>query len=125
MSKRMIAEFSDDAYKAIQNGDAFFNNGFRKRRGPFYPDQPTFKPLNERNEKIKDSLVNAGIYALEVLAVRVIVPAGTRFINERMYPFVVEKWDEHVERRKEEKEEKEWQAQNKKIIDIREFKKRA
>ena len=35
---RMYADFSDDAYEDLKNGEALLNNGFRKSTGAFHPD---------------------------------------------------------------------------------------
>lgn len=124
MSKRMIAVFSDDAYKAIQNGEAVFNNGFRKTRGAFFPDQPDFLPFNTRADMTKNALINIGIRTIEAGAFYIVLPAAKRFVDEKVLPAAAEKWDELMEKKKS-KKEKDSEESKSKIIEIRDIRREA
>lgn len=67
MSKKMIAEFSDNAFEALSCGEAVDNNGFRSKEGYFYPDQPTFSPFADEEEMLESSDAMEEISAEEVL----------------------------------------------------------
>ena len=106
MSKRMYANFSDEAYNDLMNGDAVDNNGLRSPKGSFYPDQPSFEPINERKEQLADAGVQLLIAAGGALVFEIILPEVKRFTHEKVYPFVAEKWDNWQEKRREKKAEK-------------------
>ncbi len=52
----MRAFFTKKAMEAIKNGEAGFKNGFRRKDGAFYPEQPEFEEINksEREQKLGD-----------------------------------------------------------------------
>lgn len=107
MSKKMIAYFSDDAYNDLMSGAAVDNNGLRSPKGFFYPDQPSFEPINERNKQLADAGVQLLIAAGGAFVFEVVLPEVKRFAHEKVYPYVAEKWDNWQEKRKEKKAEKE------------------
>lgn len=106
MSKKMIAIFSDNAYNDFISGAAVDNNGLRSPKGAFYPDQPSFEPINDRKEQLANAGVQLLIAAGEAVAFGVVLPEVKRFAHEKVYPFVAEKWDIWQEKRKEKKAEK-------------------
>lgn len=95
----MYADFSDDAFAALQSGEAVDNNGFRSKKGNFYPDQPVFSPMDDRKEKLQDAGVELLIAAGGYVVFQVVLPEVKRFTHEKVYPFVSEKWDEWQEKR--------------------------
>lgn len=111
MSKRMYADFSDEAYEAFKSGEAVDNNGFRSKKGNFYPDQPTFSPMHDRQERLKDAGVDIIIAALAYAAFEVVLPEAKRFAHEKVYPFAAEKWDTWRENCQQRKAEKQMQKQ--------------
>lgn len=106
MSKRMYANFSDDAYNDLMNGAAVDNNGLRSPKGSFYPDQPSFEPINERKEQLKDAGAQMLVDAAGALVFCIVLPEIQRFAHEKVYPFFVEQWDNWQEKRREKKAEK-------------------
>lgn len=106
MSKKVYAIFSDKAYHDFINGLAVDNNGLRSPKGSFYSDQPSFKLISERTETLKNAgtamLIAVGGYIIFEIA----LPETKRFAHEKAYPFVVEKWDNWQEKRKEKKAKK-------------------
>lgn len=107
MSKKMIANFSDDAYNDLLSGAAVDNNGLRSPKGSFYPDQPSFEPINERTEQLADAGVRLLIAAGGIFVFEIVLPKVKRFAHEKVYPFVAEKWDNWQDKRKTKKVEKE------------------
>lgn len=100
---RMYANFSDRSYDALISGEAVDNNGLRSPNGSFYPDQPSYEPINEREEQLKNAGTQLIIAATSFLVIRVALPEIKRFTHEKIYPCVAEKWDEWRERRRKRK----------------------
>lgn len=115
MSHTMYADFSDEAFDAFQNGEAVDKNGFRSTKGYYYPDQPSYRPIDDNNDsdssvmdnlpdEVKAELLCAIIAAGTALFYEVVLPVGKKFVNEKLYPFACEKFDEIKEKRKNKKE---------------------
>ncbi len=104
MSKRMYAILSDESYDAFMRGEAVDNNGFRSTKGCFYPNQPSFAPINERKEQLLDAGIRLLIAFGGGLVIQVALPEIKRFTHEKVYPCVAEKWDEWQEKHKEKKQ---------------------
>lgn len=89
----MDAVFDEKTYKAFISGAAVDNNGLRSPKGHYWPNQPSYRPRNDRQEALKDAgteiLIAAGAYAVR----NIILPACKRFVDHKVYPFVVEKFD--------------------------------
>ena len=85
---RMYADFSDEAYEDMVNGEAKSNNGFRKNDGSFHPDQPDFVEIEEDDavKNYSDGDTTAQIIALAVgmgIAIgAVVAPRIKRLWNE-------------------------------------------
>lgn len=95
---KMYANFSDRSYDALVSGEAVDNNGLRSPNGSFYPDQPSFEPIDERREQLQNAGPQLIIAAGSFLVIQVALPEIKRFTHEKIYPCVVEKWDEWRER---------------------------
>lgn len=93
MPKIVEAIFSDEAYDAFMNGIAVDNNGLRSRNGCFYPDQPSFNLRSENDLKIENALVDIGIGAAVYGVFFIVLPNVKRFTDEKIYPYLSEKWD--------------------------------
>lgn len=93
MAKEMIATFSDEAYAAYKSGEAVDNNGFRSKKGNYYPDQPTFREKDQYQDQFKDAGVKLLIDAAGYVTFEVVLPEVQRFTHEKVYPFFSEKWD--------------------------------
>lgn len=117
MSHTMYADFSDEAFDAFQKGEAVDKNGFRSTKGYYYPDQPTYRPIDDYNDsdssvmdglpdEVKAELLCTIITAGAALFYEVVLPVGKKFVNEKLYPFACEKFDEIKEKRKLRKEAK-------------------
>ena len=106
MPKRMYANFSDEAYNDLMNGAAVDNNGLRSPKGYFYPDQPSFEPINERREQLQDAVEQMLVAAGQVVIFGIVLPEIKRYAHEKVYPFIAEKWDNWQERRKKQKVQK-------------------
>ena len=107
MSHTMLADFSDKAFRAFSNGEAVDNNGFRSKNGAFYPDQPTFRPIQKQNEgmsDIKTLLIGFGIITGSELLMNVIIPSCKKISDEVIVPFISEKFAGYKEKRRSEKE---------------------
>lgn len=100
---KMYANFSDRSYAALVSGEAVDNNGLRSPNGSFYPDQPSFEPIDERREQLQNAGTQLIIAAGSFLVIQVALPEIKRFTHEKIYPCVVEKWDEWRERCKRRK----------------------
>lgn len=73
---RMYADFSDEAYDDMVNGDAKSNNGFRKNDGSFHPDQPDFVEIEDSSDDA-DSSTSDSIGQIIVLALGLGIVIGT------------------------------------------------
>ena len=93
MSKELTAVFSDEAYNDFMSGKAVDNNGLRSRNGCFYPDQPEFRLRSERDIKIANALTDIGLTAVAAVVLDIAVPFIKRFVDDKIYPFIAEKWD--------------------------------
>lgn len=115
----MEAVFTEDAYKALMNGEAVDNNGLRSPKGNYWPDQPSFRPKNKYQEEIKEAEVEFAILAGGYMIFNIILPNCKRFADEKIYPFLVEKFDEWKERKKQKvtKKEQEIIVKNEKNVD--------
>lgn len=100
---KMYANFSDKSYDALVSGEAVDNNGLRSPNGSFYPDQPSYEPIDERREQLQNFVTNLAKAAGSALVFQVVIPEIKRFTHEKIYPCVAEKWDEWRERRKRRK----------------------
>lgn len=92
---RMYADFSDEAYEDMVNGEAKSNNGFRKNDGSFHPDQPDFVEIeddDDTEDNSSDGNSTAQIIALAVgvgIAIgAVAAPHVKRLWNETIVPGV-------------------------------------
>ena len=100
---KMYANFSDKSYDALVSGEAVDNNGLRSPNGSFYPDQPSYEPIDERREQLQNFVTNLAKDAGSALVFQVVIPEIKRFTHEKIYPWVAEKWDEWRERCKRRK----------------------
>ncbi len=100
---KMYANFSDRSYDALVSGEAVDNNGLRSPNGSFYPDQPSFEPIDERREQLQNARTQLIIAAGSFLVIQVALPEIKRFTHEKIYPCVVKKWDEWREKCKRRK----------------------
>lgn len=102
MPKQMIATFSDSAVNALQNGDAMFNNGFRASEGFFFPEQPVFSPMPSYSMiscPNVETILGIGACALGIgacgyMLFGIALPIAKRFAEEKIYPYLADKWDE-------------------------------
>lgn len=92
---RMYADFSDEAYEDMVNGEAKSNNGFRKNDGSFHPDQPDFVEIeddSDTDDNSSDGDATAKIIALAIgvgIAIgAVAAPHVKRLWNENIVPGV-------------------------------------
>lgn len=83
---KMYANFSDKSYDALVSGKAVDNNGLRSPNGSFYPDQPSFEPIDERREQLQNAGTQLIIAAGSFLVIQVALPEIKRFIHEKIYP---------------------------------------
>lgn len=105
MSKQMVATFSDSAFNALQNEDAVFNNGFRSIKGYYYPEQPVFSPMPEYTVLSGlsiSSMLGMGACVLGIgvcgyFLFGIALPMAKRFSEEKIYPYLAERWDERHE----------------------------
>lgn len=102
MSHRMYADFSDDAYKAFLNNEAVDNNGFRSKKGSFWPDQPEYSEIeptetNDLKDQIADGLVKICIVAVGDLVFKVVIPTVVDIDKKYVHPYVCEKLDDFKE----------------------------
>jgi len=96
----MYAIFSDEAYNDFMSGSAVDNNGLRSPKGSFYPDQPSFEPINELVERLQDAGVRMLIEAGRFVVFDIVLPEANRFVHEKVCPFVAEKWDSWQDKRR-------------------------
>ncbi len=115
----MEAVFTEDAYKALMNGEAVDNNGLRSSKGNYWSEQPSFRLKNKYQEEIKEAEVEFAILAGRYVIFNIILPNCKRFADENIYPFLAEKFDEWKERKKQKvtKKEQEIIVKNKKNVD--------
>lgn len=99
---RIDAYLSDDAYEAFKNGEAVSNNGFRSQKGNYWSDQPDFEIPSGDYEynKIKNEVV---FNIIEYVTIEVVGPPVKRFVQEKVYPFLSNKWDNFIESRQQKK----------------------
>lgn len=103
MPRRMYANFSDRSYDALISGEAVDNNGLRSPNGSFYPDQPSYEPIDERREQLQNAGTQLIIATVSFLVIQVALPEIKQFTHEKLYPCVAEKWDEWREKRRRRK----------------------
>lgn len=139
MAKEMIATFSDEAYAALKSGEAVDNNGFRSKKGNYYPDQPTYREKDQYQDQLKQAGVDIAIGAATVFVFQIALPGVQRFTHEKVYPFFAEKWDAWRSRKnkkaeepkvspvnsREEEMEVAETSENCKIIHLEDYRKRA
>ena len=119
----MIATFSESAAEAILNGETTFKNGFRSVDGCFFPEQPSFSPMQTPDNSMNSSLYTTTGYLPQqqsvlkpmiiknmdiiifpttwiVIAVgayvlfAIVLPSVKRFNDEKLYPYISDSWDE-------------------------------
>lgn len=99
---RMYADFSEESYDALKNGDATFNNGFRANKGYFMPDQPDFKEIDDENDEsqntdsqnIKGEVVAAVIItAIVTFAVTKATPHVKNWWLNKAFPGIKRTWN--------------------------------
>ena len=88
---RMYADFSDEAYEDMVNGEAKSNNGFRKNDGSFHPDQPDYVEIEDNIETDDNSSDGDATAQIIALAVGMGIAIGAIAA-----PFVKRLWDETI-----------------------------
>lgn len=83
--KTMTALFTDESYKAIQNGAAVFNNGFRSKNGNYWPEQPNFVPQKGRSP-LAQFCINLAKDAGTALVLDLVLPATEKIVLETFIP---------------------------------------
>lgn len=101
----MLADFSDESHAALMRGDAIDSNGFRSKKGSFYPDQPAYRSKPTVKEELQQYGVNLAVDAAYYLTFEILCPAIKCFASEKVYPALVQEWDDWLERRAERKAE--------------------
>lgn len=89
----MDAVFDEETYKAYMSGAAVDNNGLRSPKGNYWPDQPSYRPRNDRQEALKDAGTDLLILATTYVVCDIALPACKRFVDQKVYPFLAEKFD--------------------------------
>lgn len=89
---RMYADFSDEAYEDMVNGEAKSNNGFRKNDGSFHPDQPDFVEI-EDNDSDMDDNPSGGDVTAQIIAL--VVGVGIT-IGAAAAPHIKRLWNETI-----------------------------
>lgn len=100
---KMYANFSERSYNAFISGEAVDNNGLRSPNGSFYPDQPSYEPIDERREQLQNAGTQLIISIASSLFIQVVFPKIEQIIHEKISPCVAEKWDEWREKRRRRK----------------------
>lgn len=72
----MYADFSDEAYEDMVNGEAKSNNGFRKNDGSFHPEQPDFVEIEDDDDTEDNSSDGNSTAQIIALAVGVGIAIG-------------------------------------------------
>lgn len=103
MGMTMLADFSDKAYAALMSGDAVDNNGLRSKKGNYYPDQPSFRLKPTAKEELQQYGVNLVVDAAYYLTFEIVCPAIKCFASEKVYPALVQEWDDWLKRGAEKK----------------------
>ena len=88
---RMYADFSDEAYEDMVNGEAKSNNGFRKNDGSFHPDQPDFVEIEDDSDM--DDNPSGGDVTVKIIALAVGVGIT---IGAAATPHVKRLWNETI-----------------------------
>lgn len=96
----MDAVFTEKSYNALMSGAAVDNNGLRSPKGNYWPEQPSYRPRNSRQEALKDAGNELRIYARDYVVSNIVLPACKRFIDQKVYPFLAEKFDDLTNRKK-------------------------
>lgn len=104
----MTADVPYDAYVALMSGEIEDNNGLRyTHKGNFFPHQPSLRHKPTVKEELQQIGVNLVADVAYDLTFEIVCPAIKCFASEEIYPALVQKWHDWLERKAEKKREAE------------------
>ena len=95
--KKLIAYITDESYAALKSGDIVLKNGFRSRKGFFYPEQPIFCDISELGLTSKQAIDVLCLSIVGCTLVKYIAPKVERFGREKLVPAIRNKLDKALQ----------------------------